>query len=226
MRKYLLYIPTPDGKHCVELDHPARNFDLAINIWGDVVPPMHELHGVMPFHKRGNMWPVIKQIGENLLVKSDIWKQYDAFCFICNDVEIDTVSLNQLFEQGTARGLDLWQASLQPNSVIGWTHTVQQPGGGVRVVPFVESMMPVFSRAALEKCLHTFDETESGWGIDILWPTLLDRSKIAVFDSVTAKVSRPMSSEFRMFSTGMTGREEGNDLIKRHGLRFTLLEQQ
>ncbi|KAK3241370.1 hypothetical protein CYMTET_48860 [Cymbomonas tetramitiformis] len=58
----------------------------------------------------------------------------------------------------------------------------------LRYTQFVEVQMPVFSRYALEKCMKTFQETTSTWGLDLIWPKLLGypTDKIAIIDAVQA----------------------------------------
>src|SRR5574343_1796536 len=116
MRKYLLYIPTPDGTHRAKLDS-TRNFDVCLNAWGEGMAILRDGEANYVFHERGNMWPVVPRVLEQLP------REYDAYCFLCDDVRIDTPTLSELFVAGPRCGFDLWQASLT-GPLYGWAHTL------------------------------------------------------------------------------------------------------
>ena len=118
----------------------------------------------------------------------------------------------------TMTDLNIWQPALTPDSYTGWLHTRVQ-SVGVRPVPFVEIMMPFFRWSALKACLPSFTETESGWGIDFLWPKMVHNEGIAVFDSLTATHCRPIQSENWKLSNGKTPLQEGHELAEKYNLR-------
>jgi hypothetical protein len=59
---------------------------------------------------------------------------------------------------------------------------------------FVEIMVPAFSRAALEKLQPTLDlsDTGWGWGLDSLWPKLLDYKNVGIIDGTPVVHTRPV----------------------------------
>jgi hypothetical protein len=63
-----------------------------------------------------------------------------------------------------------------------------------RYVGFVEIMVPGFSRTAFAKILPTLDLTETGWGwgLDSVWPKLLDYRNAAILDGVPLRHTRPV----------------------------------
>src|SRR5947209_6981733 len=65
-----------------------------------------------------------------------------------------------------------------------------------RRVGFVEIMCPAFSRTALERLLFTLElsETGWGWGLDSVWPMLLDYRNVGVLDGVTVTHTRPVGA--------------------------------
>ena len=63
-----------------------------------------------------------------------------------------------------------------------------------RWVGFVEIMIPGFSTAALERLLPTLDlsDTGWGWGLDSLWPKLLDYRNVGIIDGTPVVHTRPV----------------------------------
>jgi hypothetical protein len=73
---------------------------------------------------------------------------------------------------------------------------VHRPGLELHYTNFVEIMAPMLRVDALEHVLHTMDteECKSGWGLDQLWPTMLDFSNIAVIDATPLTHTRPQNA--------------------------------
>jgi hypothetical protein len=61
-------------------------------------------------------------------------------------------------------------------------------------VPLVEIMMPVFVHEALLAVWQTFSESQSGYGLDLLWPKVLKNKGLAVVDCVQARHIGPVNS--------------------------------
>lgn len=74
--------------------------------------------------------------------------------------------------------------------------TLKNEGLSFRHTNFVEIMAPLFSRQALLQCLFTFNISISGYGLDLIWPKVLGwpTDKIALFDSVSVRHTRPIGS--------------------------------
>lgn len=78
--------------------------------------------------------------------------------------------------------------------------------------------MPVFSRSALEDCVATFDESESGYGLDHLWAHILEYRNMAVVDAVIAEHPRPIASHRWRTASGLSPMEELQNIVKSHAL--------
>ncbi len=77
---------------------------------------------------------------------------------------------------------------------------------GVRRVPYVEIMMPFFSKAVLADALPTFDINQSGWGLDMyIWPKL---SACYVLDGIAFGHYRTPGRRDRILSNGLTPMQE------------------
>ena len=78
-------------------------------------------------------------------------------------------------------------------------------------------MCPFFSRDALAKCLPTFQENVSGYGVDIvLWPAILGKRGMAIIDAVQVAHRRPLGSAGRRIGNGKTSDQELVELSHRN----------
>ncbi len=214
-RKWLLYCPV-EGSRCLgDFWGANRLYDIAVNDWTDSGTKWENVE--YAFAAPGHKWPGVQR---NL---SQISQQYDYYAFFDNDIEISTDEVNRLFHVGSALGLDLFQAALSAPSSASYKHLKQIPGSLVRMTSFVEIMMPVFSRWALERCLPSFDESESGYGLDVLWANLLGGKNMAVVDAVVASHTRPIQSAEWRLSNGLSPVEEMKMLIAKHNLKWKRL---
>ena len=81
-------------------------------------------------------------------------------------------------------------------------------------------MCPVFSREALFRLQPTFQESRSGWGLDLLWPRYFAEREMAVLDAVgvehTGKLFRGENYQ-ALARLGVNPGEELERIIKQHG---------
>jgi len=167
------------------------------------------------FAGRGHKWFCIK----NNLPR--INKEYQYYAFLDNDIEITTNQVNKLFEICDRNKLQLHQPTLTYQSCGShlWLFKRYLSEEDVREVPFVELMMPFFHKDALLKCFNSFTETESGWGLDVLWAHLLE-GKVTVSDSVTVTHAKPVESGQWVLKNGKTAQRELNEVLRRYYLGF------
>jgi hypothetical protein len=120
--------------------------------------------------------------------------EYDALWFPDDDIQADPATLERLFAFVHERGLLLAQPALAPGSHFTHLVTLQHRGFLARFTNFVEPMVPVFSREAFRACGHTFGESVSGYGLDLVWPGVLGdpRDRIAVVDAAAVLHTRPV----------------------------------
>jgi hypothetical protein len=121
--------------------------------------------------------------------------QFDYIAFPDDDLSATASDWKGLFRATNELGLDLAQPSLDYQSF--WTHqiTARRPAYRARITNFVEVMTPVFSRWALELCLPTFRMSSSGFGLDIVWPTILQNAgrRLGIIDEVSFGHTRPFN---------------------------------
>lgn len=106
---------------------------------------------------------------------------YDYYWFPDPDIVMTRADISKLFSFVEEHNIVLGQPSVAGE----FSHKFlgKATGWAMRVVDFVECMMPIFSRAELLKHLWTFDLTYSGYGIDVLWG---QSSECCVIDAVQA----------------------------------------
>ncbi|WP_460556588.1 DUF707 domain-containing protein [Hymenobacter daeguensis] len=120
--------------------------------------------------------------------------EYEYFFFLDDDIAMDTAAINRMFELSRTFGTAISQASLSHDSFCSWPIFKNKPNCLLRYVGQVEVMAPLFSRVALQKCLVSFNENKSSWGLDSVWPKILGypRNEMAVFDDVIMEHTRPV----------------------------------
>jgi hypothetical protein len=195
-----------------------RNWDVCVSFYGkdeDFSRADFVQYHVHQHEKR--KYPSIFE----LLTADRLW-DYDFFMIIDDDVMLSWLDLNVAFEVCREHRLDLAQPSLTPDSF--WSHalTVQQPGLLLRFVGYVEGMAAIFSKEALRTCLPTFERSQFGWGIDVLWPLLLGRSdsRVAVIDRVAIRHTRPVGATY----DGGVAKVEGDRFLEEYGCRTRYIE--
>ncbi|HEX2577375.1 MAG TPA: hypothetical protein VHK88_13555, partial [Aquihabitans sp.] len=116
--------------------------------------------------------------------------------------------------------LDLFAPALDAESYFAHYITMHNPRFFGRFVGFVEIMIPGFSRPALERLLPTLGESETGWGwgLDSVWPKLLDYTNVAIIDGVTVSHTRPVG-EMRDPELHRRVLKESDTLLERYDCR-------
>ena len=122
----------------------------------------------------------------HFLTHNDLSK-YDSIWVTDDDIIMDTKSINQMFYLFSKYKLWLAQPSFSEGSRISWDITLRNPDCILRFTNFVECGTPIFSREIFPQLKKTFKDARTGFGVDLIWPTLLGspKKKIAIIDAVT-----------------------------------------
>lgn len=219
-RRYLVVVRAGDASlHQGWTSDPAsRDWDLVVSYFGDD-----------PARFRDGATPRIDDKGQKLgglhalFTREDFWREYDYIWLPDDDVAIEQQDVSELFHRTVTLDLALTQPSLSWESY--WSHrvTLHHPGFAVRMTNFVEVMAPCFERSFLERCLPTFVESLSGWGLDILWPRLLPARppRCAIIDAAQMTHTRPVGAGLHydlMKREGITAQEEFDTVLRRYGI--------
>jgi len=148
-------------------------------------------------------------------------QQYDYFYFLDDDIEIDTLEINQMFL--LSRAFESWisQASLSKNSYCSWPMFKQKSNSFCRFVGQIEVMSPLFHKDALQKCLESFTGNRSSWGVDAVWSKILGypEDKLLVFDTVTMRHTQPVGGGELYQKIGVDPQVEWETITKAYGAK-------
>jgi hypothetical protein len=130
----------------------------------------------------------------SLLTTWDGWRSYDRVWLPDDDLMTSQQSISEMFQASRRLGLDLFAPALDDSSYFAHYSTMRNHSFGARRTGFVEIMMPGFTTTTLDRLLPTLDLTETGWGwgLDSLWPHLLDYRNVGVIDAVPVLHTRPV----------------------------------
>lgn len=170
----------------------ARNFDLYLSYYGSV-PGRYAGEGDFLKEAKGLKWPIVH---EHLVQENRLIDQYEAVWFPDDDLLMDAAGISRMFELFMAFGFSLAQPSLTPDSYFSHSTVLRDADYIVRYTNFVEVMGPIFSQPALQLLHPTFAQSRIGWGLDYLWPHLLERDnqghRMGLIDAVPVVHTRPV----------------------------------
>lgn len=170
----------------------SRNWDLRLVPYeplpGDATDGDLTVGEVVP----GPKWTGLREA----LARWDGWRDYDAVWMPDDDLDTTAEDIDRLFDVAAGVGLDLFAPALDDASHYAHFSTRRNARLFGRWVGFVEIMMPGFSRAGLERLLPTFALTETGWGwgLDSVWPKILNYDNVGIVDAVAVTHTRPVGA--------------------------------
>jgi hypothetical protein len=131
-----------------------------------------------------------------LLAEWPDWRRYDYIWLPDDDLATGCDTINALFTLSARFGAALSAPSLSENSHFSHPITMHNRNFFARAVSFIEVMMPCFRRDALELLLPSLGMTETGygWGLDSVWPGLLQYKDVIIFDHLTVHHTRPLGA--------------------------------
>ena len=195
-----------------------------VNYFGDD-PDRYREHDVVRIDSKGPKWPPLQALVDG---HPEWLGRYDRVMFPDDDLELSKSDLNRFFDICAEHNLELAQPSLTPDSPVTHPLLIQNTACRLRFTNFVEVMAPCFSSGLLRVALPTFNATQSGWGIDWLWPRLATNkaSGIAIVDAVAMRHTRPLGGPNydAMKAQGISPDAELDAFWKRHGITTMQIE--
>ena len=168
-----------------------RNFDLYLSYYGSETGKFSS-DAEHWRERKGPKWPIL---AEHIREDAEIFERYDAIWLPDDDLLIDANAISRMFDFFSLFELSLGQPALSLNSYYSHAVLLRDARYLVRYTNFVEVMAPILSRASLQLLSPTFAQSRIGWGLDYLWPYLLERSdikgRIGVIDAVQIVHTRP-----------------------------------
>lgn len=219
-RRHLVVLRAGDSSlHEAWLGQGApRDFDLFISYYGRQ-PGRHAEHADHYEHRPGPKWPAIADL---LHEHAALLRPYEVFWFPDDDLAATPEGIDRMFAFFRAYRLCLAQPALTPDSYRTWNTLLQDRRYHLRYTRFVEVMAPIFSRAALQVCAPTFNQSRSGWGLDWVWPQLCSRAGlegIAIIDATPVRHTRPVGGELYRNHPELDPRRDAAAVVARHGLK-------
>lgn len=141
--------------------------------------------------RRGQKWHLVAHALEE---KADVIRGYDAVWCPDDDISATAATINGLFHVVHQYGLRLAQPAIALGRNVSHPLCAEKPGTLLRYTRFVEIQAPLFSREALALLAPTFLRSESGWGLDLVWPQLLGYDGVAIVDAFPVWHTRPPQS--------------------------------
>ncbi|TXI05141.1 MAG: DUF707 domain-containing protein [Rhizobium sp.] len=180
-----------------KMEAASRNWDLCIGYYGAEEPQVsnspYEYLAHLPQRKK------FKIIYDFFYEGSPLWN-YDRIWLPDDDLLCSGEDINRMFHLSHRHDLDLSQPSLKqgPGSHPNHPLTVHRPNSVVRFEGFVEIMCPLFSRRALQICIGSMKDVESGYGLDHLWPAFLGKpaGRMGIIDAVAIAHTRPIGATY------------------------------
>jgi predicted O-methyltransferase YrrM len=164
-----------------------RNWDLVLCPYEPI-----DAHGLDSNEIPGLKWDGLQKF----FCKWQGWRDYDYICLPDDDLTTDMLTWNEFFSACARSGAELAQPALIAGSHFSHFITLQNRLFQSRWVNFVEIMVPCFSREFFAEVLRTlpFSHSGTGFGLDFLWPAMLDGQKILISDATPIMHTRPVGS--------------------------------
>jgi hypothetical protein len=212
MREYLIISSVGDNSLHREWIDTDRNFDILIIYYGD---KDFDTDNIDFFLKRkGEKFHQVKYFINNNL---EMIKKYKYIWIPDDDVSISTESINKLFEISDVNDLYLSQPSMSGF----YSHEITlKKGNNIRYTNFVEVLAPLFKTEILLNIYDKFDENQSSWGYDFLWPKLLGypTNKIAIVDQINMIHTRKVGTDYSRFSKNPS--IEMKELLEKYNIKY------
>ncbi|WP_156391724.1 MULTISPECIES: DUF707 domain-containing protein [unclassified Roseateles] len=153
-----------------------------------------------------------------LLTRWDGWRDYEQIWLPDDDLLTDAGNIDSFFATTAALGWSLSAPALDEDSYYAHYSTMRNRRCTARCTGFVEIMAPCFSGPTLDRLLPTFSlsTTGWGWGLDSVWPRLLDYQNMGVIDATPVCHTRPVGA-FRDATLAARVLAESDRLLAEYG---------
>ncbi len=167
-----------------------RNWDLIVSYYGDD-PDIFRYPDAVRVDAKGPKWPPLRTLIDEL---GEAINQYDYIWLPDDDLDADTATVNMMFDYCAEYRLSLAQPALTADSSIVHPITKIDPRYTLRFTNFAEVMGPILSRDFLHRTLGEFGETQTGWGMDYVWASMLTEGQTAILDITPVRHTRQQGS--------------------------------
>ena len=207
-------------QHWLSNNYADRNWDLILLFYDrKAFENFHTSEGVSKFYIEGGKWTSIYKF----FLNNNKLEAYNYYWFPDDDLEIDSISINKLFQAMDEHNLFVAQPSLTKDSFYTFLLLIQNEAFILRYSNFIEVMAPCLNREVLQKALEDFKECESGVGLDHLWGNYFnyELKKMAILDEISMKHTRPIGGPLYDYlrSKNIDHMDELRKLLKKYSQR-------
>lgn len=227
--KNLIIAPCGNKSNCLidywYSNYEKKEFDVCILFYDKHIDFIDRFNKVEYFyHLMDFKYKMIYNLVNN--INSEIVEKYKYFYFLDDDIEIDTESINKIFQLSKVFDISIASASLTSDSFYSWKLFKNQKHTLCRFVGQIEVMAPIFSKESLLICLPTFIENDSSWGIELMWSKLLGypQNKMVVFDCVEMKHSNPVGHGDLYKKLTVKAEFDLSEVMNKYNLKTNLVE--
>jgi Protein of unknown function (DUF707) len=195
-----------------------RNWDIVVNYYGDD-PERFRQPDVVRIDSKGPKWPALQAL---LTENPDFLNRYDYIWLPDDDLMARQPDINRLFDICRRYTLGVAQPALSWDSYYSHLLTLRNEKYELRFTNYVEIMAPCFAAEVLRKTVPLLNCSLSGWGLDFVWPKLVQRPRhdIAIIDAVAVRHTRPIGGpNYKMLrEIGASPWDELRNFCRQHGL--------
>lgn len=141
---------------------------------------------------------------------------YTYVGLIDDDVMMKVSDINHLLHVARVLDLDSFAPSLSEDSHYSHGHTIRMPNRLAHRVAWVEVMMPFYRMPLFLAGADHYGRSISSHGIDCylipMMQKLLNMENVAIVDAVMAAHLRPITSQQRRYSNGLTAVQERENM--------------
>jgi len=181
----------PNSLHRDWLQGAERRFDLALCPYQDVPAEPEAIHqsSTIPGQKWDGLHRFMREWPQ--------WREYDYIWLPDDDLATDAFTINALFLLSARMETTISAPALSEDSYFSHHMTLRNRRFFARAVAFIEVMMPCFRRDVLELALPSIATTKTGygWGLDYVWPVLVNYRNMVIFDCIAVRHTRPVGGE-------------------------------
>jgi hypothetical protein len=201
-------------------DKDNKEFDICLLFYDDEIKNKNHFEEVSYFyHLKGFKYPMISKLLND--IHPEWLQKYEYFYFLDDDIEIDTNQINNMFSLSKTMNSWISCASLTHDSYCSWPLFKHDPRSFCRFVGQIEVMAPLFNQYSLQKCLPSFNDNKSSWGMDSVWPKILDypENKLIIFDTVQMKHVNPVGGGDLYKKIGVNPHDEWKNIVQKYGAK-------
>lgn len=190
----------------------ARSWDLALSCFGTVAPARAS-ECVLIEHMVGPKWSPLHDL---ITRHAELVQRYRYILLPDDDLLFSAETLSRFFDVCLHNNFAIAQPSLDYKSYFSHPITVRRPLLSFRTTDFVEVMTPCFRKDILAELLPSLITSQSGWGLDDVWPRLLAGrgERLAIVDEVSVTHTRPVGGE--LYRSGALRRTPATDYDDLH----------